>query len=394
MEAAGFRRSGLTEHDGLPGIPDARIQAGHKRLSLRPLMVASGDMRNHFLWVLALLTLPVAAAERKFDFSEVSENQRPPGFRSTVTGQGKAGDWRVILDDVPALLQPITPGASAVAKKPVLAQLAQDPADEHFPLLIYEGDTMADFTLTTRFKTVKGVVEQMAGIAFRIQNETNYYVVRASSLGNTFRFYKVLNGERGPVVGPDVPIPSGVWHDLVVECKGNQIRCRLNGKELITATDQVNPFTNGKIGFWTKSDSVSYFADTRLVYTPHEAVAQSLVRDTVKKYPRLLGLQVYVLGNDPQTSRLLASKNTNEVARAGGKIEQDVIAQGGIYYGKEKESVSVIMPLRDRNGDPVAAVRVIMKTFAGQTEQNALARAMPIIQAMQQRVASLQDLVQ
>ena len=32
---------------------------------------------------------------------------------------------------------------------------------------------MTDFTLTTRFKTVKGVVEQMAGIAFRIQNETN-----------------------------------------------------------------------------------------------------------------------------------------------------------------------------------------------------------------------------
>ena len=123
----------------------------------------------------------------------------------------------------------------------MLAQLAQDPADEHFPLLIYEGETIGDFTLTTRFKTVKGVVEQMAGIAFRIQNETNYYVVRASSLGNTFRFYKVLNGQRGPLVGPEVPIPSGVWHELTVECKGNAIRCLLNGKELITATDKRQP---------------------------------------------------------------------------------------------------------------------------------------------------------
>jgi hypothetical protein len=351
-------------------------------------------MRNSFFWALAILTLPVAAAEHKFDFSAVSENQPPPGFRSTVTGQGKAGDWKVIMDDVPPLLQPFTPRAPGVSKQAVLAQLAQDPTDEHFPLLIYEGETVGDFTLTTRFKTVKGVAEQMAGIAFRIQNETNYYVVRASSLGNTFRFYKVLNGERGPVVGPEVPIPAGVWHELAVECKGIQIRCRLDGKELITATDQVNPFTSGKVGFWTKSDSVSYFADTRIVFTPHEAPAQKVVRDVVKKYPRLLGLQVYVLGSDPKTSRLLASKNTNEVARVGGKVEQDVIGQGTTYYGQEKESVSVVMPLRDRNGDPVAAVRVIMKTFAGQTEQNAVARALPVIHDMQRRVGSLQDLVQ
>lgn len=367
---------------------------GHKHLFIRAFLLASPQMRNDFLWALALLALPAVAAERKFDFSDVRENQAPPAFHSVVTGQGKPGDWRVILDEVPPLMQPLTPGASSVAKQAVLAQLAQDPTDEHFPLLIYEGDIIDDFTLTTRFKTVKGVAEQMAGIAFRIQNATNYYVVRASSLGNNLRFYKVLNGERGPLVGPAVPVPSGVWHELSVECKGNAIRCLLDGKELITATDKVNPFMSGKIGFWTKSDSVSYFTDTRLVYKPHEAPAQALVREVLKKYPRLLGLQVYILGNDPKTPRLLASKNTNELNRAGGKVEQDVIEQGTPYYGKEKEFVSVVLPLRDRNGDPVAAVRVIMKTFSGQTEQNAFARAMPIVREMQSRFGSLQDLVQ
>ena len=114
----------------------------------------------------------------------------------------------------------------------------------------------------------------------------------------------------------------------------------------------------------------------------------------MKQYPRLLGLQVYVLGNDPKTSRLLASRNTNEVGRVGGKVEANVIGQGTTYYGKEKDSVSVVMPLRDRNGDPVAAVRVIMKTFAGQTEQNAVARAQPIVREMQARVRSVQDLLQ
>ena len=118
------------------------------------------------------------------------------------------------------------------------------------------------------------------------------------------------------------------------------------------------------------------------------------MRQVLKKYPRLLGLQVYVLGDDPKTPRLLASKNTNEVNRAGSKIEQDVIEHGTPYYGKEKESVSVVLPLRDRNGDPVAAVRVIMKTFAGQTEQNAFARARPVVMEMQSRFGSMQDLVQ
>ena len=351
-------------------------------------------MRNYVLWGLALLGLPAVAAERKFDFSEVRENQAPPGFRSVVTGQGKPGDWRVIMDEVPSLMQPLSPGVRSVAKKAVLAQLAQDPTDEHFPLLIYEGDIIDDFTLTTRFKTVKGVAEQMAGIAFRIQNATNYYVVRASSLGNNLRFYKVLNGERGPVIGPSVPIPAGEWRELTVECKGNAIRCLLDGKELITATDKVNPFMSGKIGFWTKSDSVSYFADTRLIYKRHEAPAQALVREVLKEYPRLLGLQVYILGDDRKTTRLLASKNTNEVNRVGGKVERDVIEQGTPYYGKEKALVSVVLPLRDRNGDPVAAVRVMMNTFAGQTEQNAFARAMPIVRDMQNRFGSLQDLIQ
>jgi hypothetical protein len=351
-------------------------------------------MRNNFFWALALLAWPALAAEHRFDFAEVRENQPPPGFSSAVTGEGKPGDWRIIMDDVPPLMPTLNPAAPAVSKRAVLAQLAQDPADEHFPLLIYEGETIDDFTLTTRFKTVKGVQEKMAGIAFRIQNASNYYVVRASSLGNNLRFYKVAKGQRGPLLGPEVPIPSGVWHELKVECKGNAIRCLLNGKELITTTDNVNPFTSGKIGFWTKSDSVSYCSDARLIYRRHEPPVQALVREVLKKYPRLLGLQVYIQGGESKMPRLLASKNTNEVNQVGGKVEQDVIEQGTPYYGKEKEYVSVVLPLRDRNGDPVAAVRVMMKTSAGQTEQNAFARARPVVLDLQSRFSTLQDLVQ
>jgi hypothetical protein len=350
-------------------------------------------MRHHFLWALVLPVLAASAAERKFDFTDTSENQTPPGFRSTVTGKGKPGQWRVVLDAVPSQMPALTPLAAAVAKRPVLAQLAQDPTDEHFPLLIFQEDTYDDFTLTTRVKTMKGVMEQMAGIAFRIQDETNYYVVRVSSLGNTFRFYKVVNGQRGALIGPEVPIPAGVWHDLTVECKGNQIRCLFDGKELIPMLTD-NSFARGKIGFWTKSDSVSYFTDTKITYTPREPPAQAIVRQTLKNYPRLLGLEVYVLAPDPQKPRLIASKDPKAIGKIGDHTEQDVIARNVTYYGKGKSSVVVTMPLHDRNGETVAAARVILSTFPGQTEQNALARALPIVKEMEGRITSLQALIE
>jgi hypothetical protein len=335
----------------------------------------------------------MAAAERKFDFSSVPENRTPSGFRSVVTGSGKPGDWTIVLDDIPSAL-PAAAQARGLNKRAVLAQLSQDPADEHFPLLIFDQETYSDFSLSTRFKTVRGAVEQMAGVAFRIQNETNYYVVRASSLGNTFRFYEVINGVRGAIVGPEVPISPGEWHELAVDCKGSQIRCSLDGKELISLTDKANRFTSGKIGFWTKSDSVTYFADAKIVYTPREVPAQGIVRETLKKYPKLLDLKIYVSGSEPNTPKVVACREQTAIGQPGGEPECAVIRGEGIYYGKDKGVVSVIMPLRDRNGDSVAAARVVMKSFPGQTEQNVLARATPIIKSVQERVQSVQDLVE
>jgi len=271
-------------------------------------------MRHWYFWAIVLAASPALSAERKIDFGAYREGETPSGFRSTVTGRGKPGQWKIVVEDVPSLMPSLTDQDHPPARTThsILAQLATDPTDEHFPLLIYENEKFGDFTLRTKFKTVRGIMEQMAGIAFRIQNESNYYVVRASSLGSTFRFYKVLDGQRGPLVGPDVPIPSGTWHEMLVECKGNQIRCELDGKQLISVTDKANAITSGNIGFWTKSDSVSYFAEAKIVYTPREPAAQTLVRDTVKKYPHLLDLKIYVAAHDPKAPRLLACKETTK----------------------------------------------------------------------------------
>jgi hypothetical protein len=344
------------------------------------------------LFLALLAGLPAAAAQKAFDFGLLKEGDTPPGFRSVLSGAGKPGEWKIVMDETPSAMPPLNPGAPSVSRRPVLAQVSTDRQDERFPMLIYEPETFGDFSLTTKFKTVEGKVERMAGLAFRIQNETNYYVLRASSLGNTFRFYKVVNGQRGAIIGPEIPIPSGTWHEMTVECKGNKIRCFLNGQSVIPELTD-NSFQAGRIGFWTKSDSVTYFTDCRVTYTPRADPALAMVRDVLKRYPRLLDLQMFALRPGGTNSVMIAARDEASLGRPGGKVEADVLAAGTTYYGKEKDSVSVVRPVRDRNGDIVAVVRVLMKSFPGQTEQNAVVRAAPIVKELQEKVLDREDLV-
>lgn len=342
---------------------------------------------------LAAMAGAVVGAERTFDFGKFTNGESPPGFRSTVSGQGKPGDWRIIPDEGQSPLPPLTPNSSGTTKRAVLAQLARDGTDEHFPLLIFEEEAFGDFTLTVRFKTVEGVVEQMAGIAFRIQDEKNYYVVRASSLGNNFRFYKMVDGQRSAPIGPEVEIPRKVWHELTIECTANQIRLLLNGKEAIPPLID-NSFNRGKFGIWTKSDSVSYFADLHLNYVPLEILAKTLAREALQKNPRLLGLRIYAkAGNRPEL-RVIASSDETELGLAAEKLEEDVVARDTVYFGQGIKSALVTLPLHDRNGEAVAAVRLKMKPFPGQTEQNAIVRALPIVKNMEKSVRSAKDLAQ
>ncbi|MHC1767989.1 MAG: family 16 glycoside hydrolase [Verrucomicrobiia bacterium] len=350
-------------------------------------------MRRAASWLLTLcFVCPCLADERIIDFSKFPAGQAPPGFRSVLSGRGKPGDWQVIADPAGS---PSAAGSTnpVPAGTQVLAQLSQDATDERFPMLILEGETFGDFKFTTRFKLVDGLFEQMAGIAFRIQDTNNYYYIRASALGNTFRFIKLVDGQRLTTLGPSVEIAKGVWHDLQIECKGNQISCLLNGKALIpTLTD--NTFMAGKIGFWTMSDSVSYFGETRITFTRHESLAQALVNSAMKQYPRLLGIRMYALRGEGSTPKVVASNHQDEIGMEGGGIERDVIERDVMYYGKDKGVALVTMPLHDRNGEVAAALRLVMQSFLGQTEQNAIARAKPVVQHIESRIRTLKDLLE
>ena len=350
---------------------------------------ASPSASPTWRWLSALLFLAsfARAADHTFDFSSVGHS--PRDFLSTVSGDGPSGDWRIIDD--PAESTANQPRSSVTVQHPVLAQLSGDPTDERFPLLIYQPEIFDDFTLTTRFKTVSGTTEQMAGLAFRYQDEKNYYVVRASSLGNSFVFYKFVQGVRSNPIGIQINIPTNTWHELAVQCLGNEIRCRLNGRELFPALTD-NSFTEGRVGFWTKSDSLSYFRDARIVYSPKVPAAKTLVDDVMTRYPRLAGIKISAPPAANSQPRVLASSNPDEIGQPGTDVDTDVLAKGAIFYGKDKKFSEVAVPIRDRNGEPIASVRILLDRFPGQTEANAVARARPIVDYIQARVLTARDL--
>jgi hypothetical protein len=347
-------------------------------------------MLSRLLWALLAGVMSAQAAQISLDWSKFALNQSPTGFASRVSGSGQPGEWRIITDEVPPVLASFNANAP-IQRRPVLAQVAREKTDEHFPLLVYEGETFQDFTLKTRFKTVAGEVEQMAGIAFRIRDEKNYYVVRASSLGNNLRFYKFVDGQRTPPIGPEIPVPAGVWHSLTVECKGNTIRVLLNDKEALPPLTD-NSFAFGKIAFWTKSDSVSHFVDTLITYRPRESEAAVAVRDLMKNWKSLLAVKLFRFQpGSTNVVKMIGSDKPEEIGQPGGKAEVDTLLNGHAYYAKGKDRVELTLPIRDKNGEIIAAARLALKTFAGQTEENAIGRATPIRQELEMRLQSAED---
>jgi hypothetical protein len=338
----------------------------------------------------ALGTLPAQSAELRINLLGIQPGKLPDGFRSVLAGEGNPGDWQVVLTDAPTVFEPLTPQARA-PRRPVLAQLSSDVGGERFPLLVYDEQVLTDFTLRTRIRMVAGEDEQMAGLAFRLSDEKNFYVVRASAKGNTLRFYRVQDGVRSQPVGVDLEVASGVWHDLEVRCTGNRIQISFNGKEPIPELTD-NAFREGKIALWTMSDSISQFSDIRLNYTPRTTLAEDLVADGIRKYDRLIALSICSTSSERKDLHVVASSQPGQVGELAGETAGRVIAENVPYVAKNGSEVVATLPLHDRNGDPIAAVRVEMKSFPGQTKKNAVIRAAPIVKRMQARVLSLEDL--
>jgi hypothetical protein len=346
-----------------------------------------------FLLMLGCTWLAWAAsgAELRFNFGELAASGDLTNFHAVVLGAGGPAAWRVLPGVVPSAFSPLSSGAQAAGGGSALAQTSQDMSDERFPMYIYDAEKFRNFRFSTKFKIVSGVAEQMAGVVFRFQNTSNYYVVRLSALGRNLRFYKVVDGQRSPPIGVPWQGDTSAWHQLAVECEGTQISVWLDG-QLAMPTLGDSTFSEGKIGFWTKSDAVTYFADADINYTPIIPAAQVLVDTVMKQQSRMLGLQIYTLANS-NSAAVLASNDPAERGQPGTDAEVAAIRDGSVWFGRDHDVDFVTLPLPDRNGDYIAAVRFKLKSFFGETQDNAVLRARMVLKIMEQYCSSADDLL-
>ena len=216
-------------------------------------------------YVLGLLLLSATLAaqtpsRRVIDFESDTAGQPPSGFSSALTGSGRPGVWVVRKDD------------AAADRGKVLAQTDADRTSYRFPVAVFNDVTTKDVDISVRFRPVSGGVDQAAGLVWRYQDANNYYIVRANALEGNVVLYKVENGKRsdlpvkgsGRTYGKKAGVPKNTWSQMGITVRGALFTVSLNGQGLYEVEDTT--FTDaGKVGVWTKADSVTYFDDLTVV---------------------------------------------------------------------------------------------------------------------------------
>lgn len=101
---------------------------------------------------------------------------------------------------------------------------------------------------------------------FNLQPNGNYYTLRANALENNLVLWKYERGKRSCVKWVrNTPTPTLQWHDLKVKVHGAQVQGYLDGKLYLEHT--LPAPVSGRVGVWSKADSVVYFADYRVIGT-------------------------------------------------------------------------------------------------------------------------------
>jgi hypothetical protein len=185
---------------------------------------------------------------------KMTSGNEPTDFEFAHTGQGRPAQWTVTSD-------------KSAAAGLAIEQTSTDTADYRFPLAIYRPVSASNVDVTVRFKAVAGKFDQAGGIAIRLIDPDNYYVVRANALEDNVRFYRMVKGRREQIEAANTRVTANEWHQLGLRAEGQKFTITFDGKQLFTATDRTIAGA-GKVALWTKADSVTRFDGVEIRVLP------------------------------------------------------------------------------------------------------------------------------
>ena len=151
-----------------------------------------------------------------------------------------SGDW--LIEDVPGARD----GRA----------LVQRATGNEYNVIVAPGGPYQNVQVSVRFKPMAGREDASGGIVFRFA-EGRYYLIRANALEDNFRLYYYDSGRRMITSAATRPPALGQWHTLQIAATGDRLQGSLNDRALIDHRD--GRFAAGRIGLWTKADSITAF---------------------------------------------------------------------------------------------------------------------------------------
>jgi len=179
----------------------------------------------------------------KIDFDKDQVGKAPAGWTATQTGTG-AATWTVIQDTT-------APSGPNVLKQSGVAT---------YPVCLRDDSSVKDGFVEVKFKPLSGKEDQAGGIVWRAKDANNYYIARANALEGNVTIYHTINGRRVEKKRTSMKVASNEWHNLRVDFQGGHFTVTFDGKKAFDWDDDTFKDA-GKVGVWTKADSVTLFDD-------------------------------------------------------------------------------------------------------------------------------------
>jgi hypothetical protein len=183
-----------------------------------------------------------------YAFETDSAEHPPKGFTFSKLGNGASGRWLVRAEK------------DAPSKPNVLAQVDTDKDSDRVLIAVADQPSFGDVRAHVRCKMISGRVEQSCGLVFRYKDESNYMLIRANALEGSLRLYAYRDGRRYLLESFSGAVTGGVWHELRVAAKADQIEVDWDGERVLKGRAKDSAAV-GRAGVWTQADSVTYFDD-------------------------------------------------------------------------------------------------------------------------------------
>ena len=346
------------------------------------------------VFLISLICFQIYTAGNPLVLSKQKIGEFPSGFQLIHVGPGNPGSAKVSEQQI---LNPIT---GSLENLRTLEIKGGNKSSNHYTLVLLKEPTYSNFNFSTRFKVIEGKGIRAAGMVFRMQeNLEDYYLlavkpVSKEAFWTVFKNNQAVKGFRFDE--ENFTSPKDGWQSVNLICKDNKISWTLNHREdfVVYKADKLPDYRDGLIGFWVRSDSRVLFVNPEvLTLKQHQQKKLSeFLRKISKENKRILSLQLAANNAKDKKPIVIASLNKKDINQHAHEVISEVLEKKENYFGHNNGISTVTVPVRDRNGNVIAAARMRLVNGSQNTKKDDLAYGTKISKLIQARILTQEPL--